>query len=130
MGGEQLSLFPAQPAGKFTKLEDFIELADGQSGDVMVEKAFLTQVFSAWKVFQERQKKYGRGNIAKFGQRGVMVRVSDKVERLINLLARVGSGVITDNFKDESVADTWLDIANYGLIGMMCYAGTWPKAPK
>ena len=28
---------------------------------------------------------------------------------------------------NESIADTWLDIANYGLIGLMCKENLWPN---
>ena len=60
-----------------------------------------------------KQKDYGHGNILKFGQLGVMVRVSDKFERLINLWKKGTTP------KNETVIDTWQDIANYAIIWLM-----------
>lgn len=69
-------------------------------------------------VMYERGRKYGPGNIAEFGELGVLVRLSDKLARLKNS---------KDDFSDESVADTWLDVVGYGLIGLMIQKGLWPK---
>lgn len=69
-------------------------------------------------VMYERGRKYGPGNIAEFGELGVLVRLSDKLARLRNS---------KDDFSDESVADTWLDVVGYGLIGLMIQKGLWPK---
>lgn len=73
------------------------------------------------KVFDEKQKAYGSDNISKFGERGVLVRVSDKFERLKNLLEKGGD----DPSTTESILDSWLDLANYGLIGALCRKGEW-----
>lgn len=56
---------------------------------------------------------YGTENIKKFGSQGVLVRVSDKVERLINLSRKDGQV----NF--ESVEDTWKDIAGYAILALI-----------
>lgn len=56
---------------------------------------------------------YGTENIKKFGSHGVLVRVSDKVERLINLSKRNNK----PNF--ESVEDTWRDIAGYAILALI-----------
>jgi len=71
------------------------------------------------KVMLNRQQKYGSGNISAFGRVGVLVRLSDKVERLKTLLSKGNTAA------DESEEDTWLDIANYGLIGLMLLSGLW-----
>lgn len=60
-----------------------------------------------------KQRDYGHGNILKFGLTGVVVRLSDKVERLKNLFGNEAAPA------NESVADTWLDIVGYCAIGMM-----------
>ena len=64
-----------------------------------------------------KQKDYGPGNIMSFGEYGVLVRVNDKVERLKNLHK---SGREPNN---ESIDDTWKDIANYGIISLMVRRG-------
>ncbi len=46
--------------------------------------------------------------------RGILVRMSDKVSRIINLLDKEAS------VKDESINDTLIDLANYTII-LKCY---------
>ena len=70
----------------------------------------------AWEIaslLDLKRKDYGTENIKKFGSYGVLVRVSDKVERLINLSKRND----TPNF--ESVEDTWRDIAGYAVLALI-----------
>ena len=50
---------------------------------------------------------------------GLAVRLHDKVARLNNLL------VNSTEPKYESLRDTFMDISNYGLIGMMVLDGTF-----
>ena len=71
------------------------------------------------KLFDQKQRDYGRLNIAKFGQIGVLVRASDKIERLTNLIqsARVPS--------NESVEDSWQDLSVYGAIARVINKGSW-----
>lgn len=64
-----------------------------------------------------KQKDYGSGNITKFGERGVLVRASDKLERLINLLEN------DKEPKNERIADTWRDLRNYSQIALMLREG-------
>lgn len=67
-----------------------------------------------------KQRDYGPGNIDSFGELGVLVRLTDKHARLRNLLY--------DNPAEpsnESLDDTWLDLANYGLIALMVRRGIW-----
>lgn len=72
------------------------------------------------RVFDYKQGKYGPGNIAKFGEMGVMVRVSDKLERIINLY-KTGQEPL-----DETRDDSWGDFAVYSIITLMCRWGFWP----
>ena len=66
-----------------------------------------------------KNRDYGPGNISAFGEKGVIVRLNDKVERLKTLVWGEGSP------EHEKVSDTWMDIANYGVIGLMCHTGAW-----
>ena len=70
------------------------------------------------EIMRERHSKYGPGNIAQFGDFGVMVRLSDKLARLQH-----SSG---NEFADEATRDTWLDVIGYGLIGLAWVDGNWP----
>jgi hypothetical protein len=67
----------------------------------------------------ERGRKYGPGNIAEFGEFGVLVRMSDKFARLRNGF---------QHFDDESLRDTVLDVVGYGLIWLMLLDGNWPAS--
>lgn len=70
-------------------------------------------------LLDEKNRDYGPGNISAFGEKGVIVRLNDKVERLKTL-------VWGDKHPEhEKVSDTWLDIANYGVIGLLCHRGDW-----
>lgn len=61
----------------------------------------------------DKQKDYGPGNITAFGEFGILVRASDKIERLKNLLEK---GKEPTN---ETLRDTWMDLRNYGQIALM-----------
>lgn len=74
------------------------------------------------EVMLERGQKYGPGNIAQFGELGVLVRLSDKLARL-----RHTSG---KDFADEAARDAWMDVVGYGLIGLGWVDGNWPGSSK
>lgn len=80
----------------------------------------VDQVFAEMRALMLRkQRDYGQGNISAFGEFGVLVRANDKMERLKNLL---GKGREPSN---ESVEDTWMDLANYAVIALLCRRGLW-----
>lgn len=69
------------------------------------------------KTFIKKNKDYGKGNILDTGELGIIFRINDKVRRLQNL---------TQNKKDpenESINETWLDIAVYAVIAVMYRKG-------
>ena len=70
-----------------------------------------------------KQHDYGHGNILTFGEQGVLVRASDKVERLKTLCKRVGIDPVIP--LNETIEDTWLDLAGYSIIAMMLKADTF-----
>lgn len=76
-------------------------------------------------VMRERGRKYGPGNIAEWGELGVLVRLSDKMARLREMQKHVAS-----DFLDESVEDTYIDIINYGIIALAWRRGLWPGSEK
>lgn len=78
----------------------------------------LTDLFDEiGAMMEERHAKYGPGNIAEFGDVGILVRMADKFARLKN-----GQ----KNFSDETVHSTLDDIIGYGLIWKMWLNGDWP----
>lgn len=75
---------------------------------------YYTVAHEITQLLERKQNDYGTNNISKFGTKGVLVRVSDKVERLINLT--------WENDKEpnfESVEDTWKDIAGYAILALI-----------
>jgi hypothetical protein len=61
-----------------------------------------------------KQHDYGHDNIMAFKEQGLVVRLWDKVARLKNLL-----WVRQESPKNESIEDTFTDIAGYAIIGLM-----------
>lgn len=102
--------------------KEFTIVCDGSlSGDPEMEELFAEELVALFPLFCAKQKSYGRGNIARFGERGVLVRVSDKLERLVRMVWKD----IENPLKDESILDTWQDLAVYGVIAKPCRKGKW-----
>lgn len=62
-----------------------------------------------------KQHDYGHSNIVDFGEYGVLVRANDKMARLKNLLSPLGE----TQPKNETIEDSWKDLANYAIIALM-----------
>ena len=96
----------------------------------------------AWKVTQQEQyelfaKKmmdYGLGNISlgtnleepediNLSLTGIWLRCNDKINRLKNLIKRDGKNYV----EGEVLIDSFIDIANYGIIAMLVMKGKWKK---
>ena len=71
-----------------------------------------------------KNKAYGDDNITKFGLDGVIIRMNDKMERLVTLgfHKQRRSDKKIDN---ESVIDTLMDISNYANIEIMVATHKW-----
>jgi hypothetical protein len=76
-------------------------------------------------VMVQRQKKYGKGNIPRYGPHGTVVRMGDKFARLENMIDANGTSRGDD--QDESIEDTLIDIANYATIMRAQLRGWWTK---
>ncbi len=66
-----------------------------------------------------KQRDYGHHNIAKYGRKGLIIRVHDKIARLENLTGRQIEAA------NEPIQDTILDIAGYSAIGIMWETNTF-----
>jgi len=100
---------------------NFQVMVDGSSGDIILECAVVDVMTKAFKLWQDRQRKYGRGNIARTGAMGCYIRAEDKMSRLRRVYIQ-GKG----DMPDESINDTWLDLLNYAMMGYMCTNNLWP----
>ena len=54
---------------------------------------------------------------------GIWLRCNDKINRLKNLIKRDGRNYVND----EPMIDSFIDIANYGIIAMLVMKGKWKK---
>lgn len=95
------------------------------SGQVDIQ--FLMSVASVFDEAEEiligRHRDYGPGNIANGYPdplTALVVRMSDKLERIKNLLST------SDAAYGERLRDSWLDLGNYALIGVMVQDKSWP----
>ena len=87
-----------------------------------------------YEMFARKHLDYGLNNIAlggdilnskddkKFSLTGLCIRLTDKISRLKNLLINGRSFV-----KGEGMEDTFIDIANYGIIGLLVGRNKWKK---
>src|SRR5512139_2107405 len=77
-------------------------------------KAFLYVALQNTVLFDGKQSDYGSRNISSFGTFGVVVRMNDKFERIKNLFSKRRKRPV-----NESIRDSFRDIANYALIAYM-----------
>ena len=86
-----------------------------------------------YEMFARKHLDYGLNNIAlggdltnsddkKFSLTGLTIRLTDKISRLKNLIIHGRNYV-----KGEGMEDTFIDIANYGIIGMLVGRDKWKK---
>ena len=87
-----------------------------------------------YEMFARKHLDYGLNNIAlggdivnnsddkQFSLTGLCIRLTDKISRLKNLLINGRSFV-----QGEGMEDTFIDIANYGIIGLLVGRDKWKK---
>ena len=121
------------------KIKGFIEDEINQTITIFEEEyPELSQEFKEiqdemYRMFAAKHMDYGLQNISlggdltnendkKFSLTGLAIRLTDKISRLRNLLTNGRNFV-----KGEGMEDTFIDIANYGIIGMLVVRDTWKK---
>ena len=87
-----------------------------------------------YEMFAAKHMDYGLNNIAlggdivnnsddkKFSLTGLAIRLTDKISRLRNLMVNGRNYV-----EGEGMEDTFIDIANYGIIGLLVGRNKWKK---
>jgi hypothetical protein len=86
-----------------------------------VSKPFYSETY---QVLVKKQMDYGPFNIARSPGgplNGLRVRMHDKLARINHL---IDSGATPEN---ESLRDSFLDLANYSIIAMMVIDEKWPS---
>ena len=118
------------------------EIMNAKSGSKLDVKVFEKEYPELSKEFKQIQKEmyemfarkhmdYGLNNIAlggdlkkpedkKFALTGLSIRLTDKISRLKNLIKN-GKNYVPG----EGQEDTFIDIANYGIIGMLVGRNQW-----
>ena len=85
-----------------------------------------------YALFSRKMMDYGLQNIAlgsnlstkedrDLSITGIWLRCNDKINRLKNLLKRNGQNYV----QGETMIDSFVDIANYGIIAMLVIRGKW-----
>ena len=99
-----------------------------------LSKEFKKVQKEMYEMFARKHMDYGLNNIAlggdivnnsddkQFSLTGLCIRLTDKISRLKNLLINGRSFV-----EGEGMQDTFIDIANYGIIGLLVGRNKWKK---
>ena len=98
-----------------------------------LSKEFKNIQDEMYEMFARKHMDYGLNNISlggdlknpndkKFSLTGLAIRLTDKISRLRNLLTN-GKNYV----KGEGMEDTFIDITNYGIIGMLVGRDKWKK---
>jgi len=99
-----------------------------------LSKEFKNIQKEMYEMFARKHLDYGLNNIAlggdivnnsndkQFSLTGLCIRLTDKISRLKNLLINGRSFV-----EGEGMQDTFIDIANYGIIGLLVGRDKWKK---
>ncbi|MFH2021806.1 MAG: hypothetical protein ABIJ33_00785 [Patescibacteria group bacterium] len=72
-------------------------------------------------MFLKKHKDYGKGNILANGELGIAMRISEKIERTKHLL------VTKQEPQNETIDETWIDVAVYAVIGVLYRRGWFQK---
>tara|TARA_R110000796_G_scaffold173868_1_gene290849 strand:- start:35165 stop:35635 length:471 start_codon:yes stop_codon:yes gene_type:complete len=103
------------------------ELADALQLETPLARHCLALAIGNIRTLDAKQVDYGPDNLTRHGRLGILVRLDDKASRLGTLLKRDASlestqslelgtsKLVSPNY--ESRLDSWLDAANYALIG-------------
>ena len=97
-------------------------------------EAFKEVQNEQYALFARKMMDYGLSNIAlgsnledvedvELSLTGIWLRVNDKINRLKNLLKRKGRNYV----QGETMIDSFIDIANYGIIAMLVMRDKWKK---
>jgi hypothetical protein len=109
-------------------------VADFEKTYPTLAESFLEIQNEQYVLFAKKMMDYGLGNIAlgtsleesediQLSLTGVWLRVNDKINRLKNMLKRNGKNYVDG----ETMMDSFVDIANYGIIAMLVMKGKWKK---
>jgi hypothetical protein len=128
---ERSDAIKAQEKLEGTTVSEIVEIFENEYPELSEE--FKNIGREMYEMFARKHMDYGLNNIAlggdltqteykKFSLTGLCIRLTDKISRLKNLLINGRSFV-----QGEGMEDTFLDIANYGIIGLLVGRDKWKK---
>lgn len=95
-------------------------------------QGFIAEVMRMYRTHLDKNVAYGSGNITLTGELGLVTRIGDKVSRLLTLngfktrVEYLGFSTPVQP-KHESIDDTYLDLAVYGIIARLFRRGLWGR---
>ena len=127
------------PNGKTKEINSYLT-GDGGDAIAYIEttypetaKEFQRLQFEQYELFCRKQMDYGPSNIAmgtsldtddekRLSKIGLIVRINDKIQRLINLVVKNNREA-----QNEPVMDAFKDLSVYGIIAQIVDNGKWGK---
>lgn len=80
-----------------------------------LDQAYQLVLNDLMKMFLKKHSDYGKGNVLAVKELGIALRITEKVERIKNLmLTKQG-----DSPANESLEETWIDIAVYAILAIL-----------
>ena len=94
--------------------------------------AFMDTIMAIYRTHLQKNADYSPANILGTGELGVVVRLWDKIARLLNLMGfrlKVEKAEFDKPRipKNESIEDAYMDLTCYGIIGMLVRKDAWGK---
>ncbi len=94
--------------------EDYLADTLDELNEWLIEGPNINAALSAIEeVLRQKHHDYGEDNLRAFGELGILVRASDKIARLKNLIEKDAA------VADESREDTWRDLAGYAIQALI-----------
>lgn len=97
-------------------------MANSKSDPQYLDESFQKICDELLSTFIQKHKDYGKGNILSIKELGIAFRLTEKIERLKNLLMNPTQDPI-----NESIADNIKDIAVYAVVMEMYRRGEFQK---
>ena len=130
---EYLDNIEIEPIKSEDKMEDVDAMNYIEKEYPETAKEFHKIQFEQWSTFCRKQMDYGPSNIAmgtalktkedrRLSLIGLIVRINDKVQRLMNLVVKHNRDA-----QNEPVMDAFKDLSVYGIIAQIVDNGKWGK---
>ncbi len=88
-----------------------------------LDQAFTQVNDEILEMFLKKHQDYGKGNILSIQELGISMRIMEKAQRLKNLLIKQDN----EDPVNESIEETWVDIATYAVIAILFRRGHFQK---